>query len=201
MAARRPDPEGTRKVVGLILYALGMLIGGLLLLVVFVIPAFASPHADVEVNAMLVGAAFALPPLAIYLWMPCVVDRYDPEPWWCLLLALAWGGIAACGFSALINTAVHITGNAVGGRDFGDSKFNRITQAMRQPGSSFKPIVYSAAIQSGVSFDETEPDAPITIPMPFGQPPWGFLLVGFRKRVSIRGLRVLRHHPREACRR
>jgi penicillin-binding protein 1A len=67
------------------------------------------------------------------------------------------------------------TGNIlamVGGRDFGDSKFNRMTQAFRQPGSSFKPIVYSAAIQSGVSFDETEPDAPISVPMPFGQPPW-----------------------------
>jgi len=35
----------------------------------------------------------------------------------------------------------------VGGRDFGDSKFNRATQALRQPGSAFKPIVYSAAIQ------------------------------------------------------
>jgi penicillin-binding protein 1A len=67
------------------------------------------------------------------------------------------------------------TGNIlamVGGRDFGDSKFNRMTQAFRQAGSSFKPIVYSAAIQSGVSFDETEPDAPITVPMPYGQPVW-----------------------------
>ncbi|CAN5832139.1 hypothetical protein BH11MYX4_BH11MYX4_25380 [soil metagenome] len=120
MAARRPDPEGTRKIIGAILYGLGMLVGGLLLLVVFVIPAFTSKHADVEINAMLVGAAFALPPLVIYLWIPWIVDRYDPEPWWCLLLALAWGGIAACGFSALINTAVHITGNAIGGESVGD---------------------------------------------------------------------------------
>jgi penicillin-binding protein 1A len=37
----------------------------------------------------------------------------------------------------------------VGGRDFYDSKFNRATQAMRQPGSSFKPIVYAAAVQNG----------------------------------------------------
>src|SRR4051812_27461711 len=91
--ARRPDPEGTRKVIGAILYALGMLMGALLLLVVFVIPAFLSKHSDVELNAMLVGAVFALPPLVIYLWIPWIVDRYDPEPWWCLLLALAWGGI------------------------------------------------------------------------------------------------------------
>ncbi len=37
----------------------------------------------------------------------------------------------------------------VGGRDFEDSKFNRATQAKRQPGSAFKPFVYAAAIQAG----------------------------------------------------
>ncbi len=116
IAARRPDPEGTRKIIGALLYALGMLIGGLLLLVVFVIPAFTSDHADVEVDAMLVGATFALPPLVIYLWIPWIVDRYDPEPWWCLLLALSWGAVAACGFSALINTSVHVVGDAAFGK-------------------------------------------------------------------------------------
>ena len=39
----------------------------------------------------------------------------------------------------------------VGGRDFDDSKFNRATQALRQPGSTFKPIVYADAIQNGRS--------------------------------------------------
>jgi membrane carboxypeptidase/penicillin-binding protein len=38
----------------------------------------------------------------------------------------------------------------VGGRDFADSKFNRATQALRQPGSTFKPFVYYAAINSGM---------------------------------------------------
>ncbi|MGH7584495.1 MAG: transglycosylase domain-containing protein, partial [Gemmatimonadales bacterium] len=67
------------------------------------------------------------------------------------------------------------TGNIlamVGGRDFGDSKYNRITQAMRQPGSSFKPVLYTAAVASGISLDETVPDSPIVVDMPFGQPPW-----------------------------
>jgi protease PrsW len=118
--ARRPDPEGTRKIIGAILYALGMLAGGLLLLVVFIIPAFASNNAGAEITAMVIGAVFALPMLFVYLWVPWIVDRYDPEPWWCLLLALAWGGIAACGFSALINTIVHVSGNAIGGKAFGD---------------------------------------------------------------------------------
>jgi RsiW-degrading membrane proteinase PrsW (M82 family) len=120
VAARRPDPEATRKTIGAILYVLGMSIGGLLLLVVFILPALASKSSDVEVEAMGLGALLALPPLVVYLWVPWIIDRYDPEPWWCLVLALAWGGIAACGFSALINTAVHITGNAVGGETFGD---------------------------------------------------------------------------------
>ena len=37
----------------------------------------------------------------------------------------------------------------VGGRDYGESQFNRATDALRQPGSSFKPYVYAAALQSG----------------------------------------------------
>ena len=38
----------------------------------------------------------------------------------------------------------------VGGRDYGVSQFNRATDAMRQPGSSFKPYVYATALQVGV---------------------------------------------------
>ena len=37
----------------------------------------------------------------------------------------------------------------VGGRDFKASRFNRATQALRQPGSAFKPFVYAAALESG----------------------------------------------------
>ena len=50
----------------------------------------------------------------------------------------------------------------VGGRDFKESKFNRATQALRQVGSSFKPYVYTAAIDQGGSPDDTILDAPIT---------------------------------------
>jgi penicillin-binding protein 1A len=39
----------------------------------------------------------------------------------------------------------------VGGRDFSESPFNRVTQARRQPGSAFKPFVYAAALEQGVS--------------------------------------------------
>ncbi len=50
----------------------------------------------------------------------------------------------------------------VGGRDFNLSKFNRATQALRQVGSSFKPYVYTAAMDQGASPDDTILDAPVT---------------------------------------
>jgi penicillin-binding protein 1A len=50
----------------------------------------------------------------------------------------------------------------VGGRDFNESKFNRVTQALRQTGSSFKPFVYTAAIDQGASPDDPILDAPVT---------------------------------------
>ncbi len=50
----------------------------------------------------------------------------------------------------------------VGGRDANQSKFNRATQALRQVGSSFKPYVYTAAIDRGASPDDTVLDSPIT---------------------------------------
>ena len=56
----------------------------------------------------------------------------------------------------------------VGGRDFDDSKFNRATQALRQPGSTFKPFVYAAAIRAGHSPSEVLDDAPISLPQPDG---------------------------------
>ena len=37
----------------------------------------------------------------------------------------------------------------VGGKNYAESQFNRATQALRQPGSSFKPLVYAAAIDNG----------------------------------------------------
>jgi penicillin-binding protein 1A len=52
----------------------------------------------------------------------------------------------------------------VGGRDFSLSKFNRATQALRQVGSSFKPYVYTAAIDRGATPDDTILDAPVTFP-------------------------------------
>ena len=51
----------------------------------------------------------------------------------------------------------------VGGRDYDDSVFNRATQAHRQPGSSFKPFVYLAAVEQGISPWELRTDEPVDI--------------------------------------
>jgi len=51
----------------------------------------------------------------------------------------------------------------VGGRNYADSQFNRAISAKRQPGSSFKPFVYLAALEKGVRPDDTREDAPITV--------------------------------------
>ena len=50
----------------------------------------------------------------------------------------------------------------VGGDDFDESKFNRATQALRQTGSSFKPFVYTAAVDNGLRPDDTILDAPVS---------------------------------------
>ncbi len=50
----------------------------------------------------------------------------------------------------------------VGGRDYGESQFNRATKALRQPGSSFKLYTYAAAMERGYTPETTISDAPIT---------------------------------------
>ena len=50
----------------------------------------------------------------------------------------------------------------VGGRSYAQSQFNRAVQALRQPGSAFKPIVYLAAIEAGYTPDDLVTDGPIS---------------------------------------
>jgi penicillin-binding protein 1A len=55
----------------------------------------------------------------------------------------------------------------VGGFDFNRNKFNHVTQAWRQPGSSFKPFIYSAALEKGFTPASIIDDAPISFPSSF----------------------------------
>ena len=60
----------------------------------------------------------------------------------------------------------------VGGFDYMRSQFNRVTQAYRQPGSSFKPFVYLAAIENGLTPATTILDAPVVLDQGPGLPKW-----------------------------
>lgn len=57
----------------------------------------------------------------------------------------------------------------VGGFDFNLKKFNHVTQAWRQPGSSFKPFIYSASLEKGLSPTTIINDAPLTFTQTGGQ--------------------------------
>jgi len=67
----------------------------------------------------------------------------------------------------------------IGGRDYAESQFNRVTQAMRQPGSSFKPFVYLAALEDGLRPWTPRSGAAINIdgyrPSNYGNRNWGTL--------------------------
>ncbi len=52
----------------------------------------------------------------------------------------------------------------MGGKDFTDSTFNRATQARRQPGSAFKPIIYAAAVERGYGPNSILLDEPLSLP-------------------------------------
>ena len=67
------------------------------------------------------------------------------------------------------------TGNVkalVGGFNFKSSEFNRVTQAKRQPGSAFKPIVYAAALENGYSPNSIVLDAPFVESQGVGLKDW-----------------------------
>lgn len=94
----------------------------------------------------------------------------------------------------------------VGGYDFARSKFNRVTQSRRQPGSSFKPFIYSAALEKGFTVASLVNDAPIVFedselertwkPQNFSEKFYGptrlrEAMVNSRNLVSIRLLRSI----------
>lgn len=77
--------------------------------------------------------------------------------------------------SALVSVDPHdgAIRSLVGGVDFGRSQYNHVTQALRQPGSSFKPFIYSAALEKGFTTATIINDAPLTFTAAqTGSEPW-----------------------------
>ena len=83
------------------------------------------------------------------------VKEIEPEQWVLTQVPVVEGGLVS------MDPVDGATLALVGGFDFNRSKFNRITQARRQPGSSFKPFIFSAALENGYTAATLVNDAPI----------------------------------------
>lgn len=87
----------------------------------------------------------------------------------------------------------------VGGWSFQQSQFNRVTQAQRQPGSSFKPLVYLAAMERDISPSETFDDSPISFgdwhPQNYEHDNWGATTLhdALRESRNLVTIRVAAH--------
>ncbi len=120
MSAMPEHLDRTRRLFGVVLYLGAMFVGGMLLLLVFLVPPLWGENPFGEYTGMLLGALLAFPAAFVYLWVPFIVDRYDPEPLWCLAVTFLWGAIASCGFAATINTMAGFIGTGVAGANAGD---------------------------------------------------------------------------------
>ena len=90
-----------------------------------------------------------------------------------------------------------------GGFDFQHSRYNRATQSRRQPGSGFKPIIYTSALEKGFTPASIINDAPITIEDPSQENDWHpenytrrflgptSLRVGLRESINLISIRLL----------
>ncbi|MEZ4295119.1 MAG: PrsW family intramembrane metalloprotease [Polyangiaceae bacterium] len=112
--------ESTRRKVGLALWILGIVVGILLNILFTLAEVLLSSSPSKMANAIVMGAIFAFPPLVVYITVPKILDRFDPEPWWSLAMAFAWGAIVATGFAGMINTGVAIVFTQSYGKQTGE---------------------------------------------------------------------------------
>jgi RsiW-degrading membrane proteinase PrsW (M82 family) len=115
-----PSPDRGRRIAGLAVWIVGMVIGIILNIIFQFLEIASSRHPGQMFLAVLEGAVFAFIPLCFYLLVPTILDRYDPEPWWCLAMAFLWGAVVATGFAGFINTVVAQVATDVGGKAFGE---------------------------------------------------------------------------------
>ena len=115
----RPAPDRNRRAVGLALWIVAMAMGVILNIFFQFLEIFSARNPGRMAGAVVQGAVFAFIPLMFYLSIPAVLDRYDPEPWWCLAMAFLWGAVVATGFAGFINTVVFEIVRGLAGRNAG----------------------------------------------------------------------------------
>ena len=120
MGGELPDADAGRRKIGFALWVLGILIGIVLNILFTLLEVVSSKRPGAMAEAIIVGALFAFPPLVIYITVPKILDRYDPEPWWCLAMAFLWGALVATGFAGMINTTVAIVVTGSHGKEAGE---------------------------------------------------------------------------------
>jgi RsiW-degrading membrane proteinase PrsW (M82 family) len=114
-----PNPERTRRIVGAVIFGVAFFIGLGLNIFFYLSSIFLAKNPGLVINAMITGFAAATIPLVVYLFLPAIIDRFDPEPWWCLALAFVWGAVVATGFAGLINSEMHEMLQAFFGKKMG----------------------------------------------------------------------------------
>lgn len=97
--------ERTLRRLGLALLVSSCALGSAVLAHLFVLPSLAEGDSD-ALRAMLLGASLAVPAALVYLTVPRLLDRYDPEPVYSLVAAFAFGALGACGLAAAVNASV-----------------------------------------------------------------------------------------------
>lgn len=109
------DSRKTLKYVGLALWIIGILFGLLVCFYAFVLsPLGRRNPADYFIGEV-IGFFFAfIPAVTVYIWVPRIIDRFEPEPWWSLAMAFIWGAIGAMGVAFTINTIMSIIGGGIG---------------------------------------------------------------------------------------
>ncbi len=120
VVAALPDADSRRRKVGFAIWALGIVIGIVLNILFTLAEVFLSKSPGRMAEAMIMGALFAFPPLVVYITVPKILDRFDPEPWWCLAMAFMWGALVATGFAGMINTVVAIVVTGSHGKEAGE---------------------------------------------------------------------------------
>lgn len=111
--------------LGFALWLFGCLLGGSVQFYALIIkPLHAKGGAGPIYVNELIALSLALPACLIYMWVPLLLDRFDPEPWWALAMAAIWGALAATGAAYAINTEMghfgqELLGDASGKKIFG----------------------------------------------------------------------------------